>query len=80
MNAANDSHGSMANLQAALEANFIKWLNRCFIERLIADFWYVTMDQSACKRQTISYELFEDGKWLYDSSEHIKRLHRILDS
>ncbi|HVP92773.1 MAG TPA: winged helix-turn-helix transcriptional regulator [Acidobacteriota bacterium] len=60
--------------------NLIAWLNRLFIEKLIADFWYVTMDQSACKRQTISYELFEDGKWLYDSSEHIKRLHRILDS
>ena len=60
--------------------NLIRWLNHLFIQKSIADFWYVTLDQTTYKRQTISYEYYEDGKWLYDSSERIKRLRKILDS
>jgi DNA-binding Lrp family transcriptional regulator len=58
--------------------NFVAVLNRLFAEGLITNFFYVTLDQFAYRRQTISYEYFQNGKWLYDHSERIKRLRGIL--
>jgi len=60
--------------------NFVGVLNRLFMEGLITDFFYVTLDQAAYSRQTISYEYFENGRWLYNHSERIERLRRILDA
>jgi len=59
--------------------NFIRALNRLFVEGLITDFFYVTLDQSAYRRQTISYEYFENGRWLYDHSERVERLQKICE-
>lgn len=60
--------------------NFMGFLNRLFVEGLITDFFYVTLDQSAYRRQTVSYEYFENGRWLYDHSERVERLQRILEA
>jgi len=60
--------------------NFVGVLNRLFVEGLITDFFYVTLDQAAYSRQTISYEYFENGRWLYNHSERIEKLHRILET
>jgi DNA-binding Lrp family transcriptional regulator len=53
--------------------NFIKVLNRLFVEGLITDFFYVTLDQSAYRRQTISYEYFENGRWLQKELKDCRR-------
>jgi len=60
--------------------NFIKVLNRLFVEGLITDFFYVTLDQSAYRRQTISYEYFKNGRWLYDHLEGVERLQKICEA
>jgi DNA-binding Lrp family transcriptional regulator len=60
--------------------NFMGFLNRLFVEGLITDFFYVTLDQSAYRRQTVSYEYFENGRWLYDHSERVERLQKILEA
>ena len=57
--------------------NLIKSLNRLYIEGLIKDFFYVTLDPTSYKRQTISYEYFENGKWAYNSEEKINKLKEI---
>jgi DNA-binding Lrp family transcriptional regulator len=57
--------------------NLIKSLNRLYSEGVIKNFTYVTLDPKAYKRQTISYEYFESGKWTYDAEEKIKKLKEI---
>jgi hypothetical protein len=59
--------------------NFAAVLNRLFVEGFITDFFYVTLDQATYRRQTISYEYFENGRWLYDHSERIEKLQSILE-
>lgn len=59
-------------------SNLVKSLNRLYIEGLIKDFFYVTLDPASYRRQTISYKYFENGKWAYDSKEKIKRLKEII--
>lgn len=58
--------------------NLVKSLNRLYIEGLIKDFLYVTLDPASYRRQTISYEYFENGKWTYNSQEKIKKLKEII--
>jgi DNA-binding Lrp family transcriptional regulator len=57
---------------------FVTVLNRLFVEGLITDFFYVTLDQFAFRRQTISYEYFENGRWMYNHLERMDRLQKIL--
>lgn len=57
--------------------NLIKSLNRLYSEGLIKNFLYATLDPTSYKRQTISYEYFENGKWTYNSEEKLKRLWEI---
>jgi hypothetical protein len=57
--------------------NLIKSLNRLYSEDLIKNFFYLTLDSTAYKRQTISYEYFENGKWTYNHEEKIKKLQEI---
>ena len=59
--------------------NFMRALNQLFVEGFVTGFFYVTLDQSAYRRQTISYEYFENGRWLYDHSERVKKLLKILE-
>jgi DNA-binding Lrp family transcriptional regulator len=58
--------------------NLVKSLNRLYIEGLVKEFFYVILDPTSYRRQTISYEYFENGKWTYDSKEKIKKLKEII--
>jgi len=58
--------------------SLIKSLNRLYVEGSIKDFIYVTLDPTSYTRQTISYEYFENGKWMYDPEEKIKKLKEII--
>ncbi len=60
--------------------NFVEALNLLFVEGLITNFFYVTLNQSAYRRQTISYEYFGNGRWLYNHSERVERLQKILET
>jgi DNA-binding Lrp family transcriptional regulator len=60
--------------------NFVDALNHLFVEGLITDFFYVTLNQSAYRRQTISYEYFENHRWLYNHSERVEALKKILEN
>lgn len=57
--------------------NLVRSLNRLYVEGLIKNFFYVTLDPTSYKRQTISYEYFENGKWTYNSEEKIEKLKKI---
>ena len=57
--------------------NLIKALNSLFTKNLIKSFTYATLDPTSYRRQTISYEYFENGKWIYASEEKIKKLREI---
>jgi len=55
-------------------SNFIESLNRLVERGLLRDFFYATFDVASFRRQTVSYEFFKDGKWLYDHDEKMKKL------
>jgi len=57
----------------------IESLNRLYSEGLIKNFFYVTLEPTAYKRQTIAYKNFENGKWTYNSEEKIKKLKEISE-
>ncbi len=57
--------------------NLIHSLNKMVRENLITDFFYVNLDITSFKRQTISYEFFKDKSWSFDYKERLKRLTEI---
>ena len=59
-------------------SNFVESLDRLAVKGLVEDFFYVSLDVASFKRQTISYEHFQDGKWTYKTSEKVEKLARIV--
>jgi DNA-binding Lrp family transcriptional regulator len=59
-------------------SNFVELLNRLSMKGIIEDFFYVSLDVTSFKRQTVSYEFFRDGKWAYDAAQSTERLARIV--
>jgi hypothetical protein len=59
-------------------SGFVDLLNRLSVKGVIEDFFYVSLDIGSFKRQTVSYEFFHEGKWVYDASEAIEKLVRIV--
>jgi len=59
-------------------SNFLTSLNRLTIEEIIQDFTYVFIDIPSFKRQTVSYEYFHEGRWVYNHAEEIKKLIKML--
>jgi hypothetical protein len=53
-------------------------LNHLTREDIIQDFSYVSLDVPSFKRQTVSYEYFHDGKWVYDFGDQIEKLTKIV--
>jgi DNA-binding Lrp family transcriptional regulator len=53
--------------------NLIKSLNQLYSDGLVENFFYVTLDPSSYRRQTISYEHFENGKWKYNAKEKMEK-------
>lgn len=58
-------------------SNFMTSLNHLTIKEIIEDFFYVSIDVPSFKRQTVSYEYFEDGKWMYNHDRQIERMMKI---
>jgi hypothetical protein len=59
--------------------NLIKSLNQLYRAGLINSLFYVTLDPTSYRRQTISYEFFNDGKWSYDAEAKMKKLKEISE-
>jgi DNA-binding Lrp family transcriptional regulator len=58
--------------------NLLSSLNRLTVKGIVQSFFYVFIDLSSFKRQTISYELFKNGAWEYSLEEKIKKLNKIV--
>ncbi len=58
--------------------NFVGSLNHLAVKRLIEDYFHVSLDVASFKRQTVSYELFHDGKWTYNATEKIEKLAKAV--
>ena len=59
-------------------SNLIESLNLLATKNIIEDFHYVSLDVASFKRQTLSYEFFENGKWTYDKAEANAKLARLI--
>jgi len=59
-------------------SNFIESLKRLIERGVLRDFFHVTLDVASFRRQTVSYEYFKDGKWIFDHEEKIKKLMTIV--
>ena len=58
---------------------FIDSLSQLIKEGLLQSYEYVVQDLRKTARQTISYEYFKNGTWVYDHNKHIKGLHDLLE-
>ena len=58
---------------------FIDALSQLINEDLLQNYQYVIQDLRKTARQTIPYEYFKNGTWVYDYNEHIKGLHGLLE-
>ncbi len=57
---------------------FVDILSRLIRSGLLRNYSYVIVDPIVSKRQTLSYEFFQKGKWLYDHEKMIKNLERTV--
>lgn len=53
---------------------FIDALSKLIRADMLRSYNYVILDLRKVKRQTISYEYFKDGLWIYDHNKHIQTL------
>jgi DNA-binding Lrp family transcriptional regulator len=58
--------------------SFIKTLSKLARDKFLQSYDYVIRDLDSATRQTISYEYFEKGKWIYEHEKHIKKLRRLI--
>jgi DNA-binding Lrp family transcriptional regulator len=52
-------------------------LSRLTQENIVSNFFYVTLDISSYKRQTVSYEFFKENAWVYNPKEILENLRKI---
>jgi len=57
---------------------FKEVLSKLIKRGFLQTYEYVMEDFGARDRQTISYEFFKDKSWIYDHTEHLKRLHNLV--
>jgi len=57
--------------------NFIDTLSKLVRTCLLRSYSYVILDLRKVKRQTISYEFFKNGSWIYDHYKHIQTLRDL---
>lgn len=57
---------------------FVASLNRLTVKGIIHDFFYVFLDMSSFKRQTVSYEHFDNGTWSLNYEEKMGKLTKIV--
>jgi len=56
---------------------FIDSLSRLTRENVVTNFFYVTLDISSSKRQTVSYEFFKENAWTCNQRESLEKLKNI---
>ncbi len=59
-------------------SSFLASLNRLTTKGIIQDMVYVFVDVPSYRRQTISYENFRQGEWVYNHEETVNRLTKIV--
>lgn len=57
---------------------FIDSLAKLIRLGLLKSYQYVIQHFGKASRQTISYEYFKDGSWVYDHKKHIENLHNLV--
>lgn len=57
---------------------FIEALSKLARLGYLQDYFYVIQDLNKTSRQTISYEYFKNGKWIYDHDKHIETLQNLV--
>jgi len=57
---------------------FIDSLSDLIRKGFLSDYQYLIQDLGKTSRQTIAYEHFKDGKWLYDHKKHIENLRNLV--
>jgi DNA-binding Lrp family transcriptional regulator len=53
---------------------FVDTLSKLVRESMLSSYSYLILDLRNAKRQTISYEYFKNGAWVYDHNKHLKNL------
>jgi len=51
-------------------------LSRLTRENVVTNFFYVTLDISSFKRQTVAYEFFKENTWIYNQRESLQKLKK----
>jgi len=59
-------------------AKFIDTLAKLIGLGLLKSYQYMIQHLGKTSRQTISYEYFKDGSWVYDHKKHIENLHKLV--
>jgi len=59
-------------------SNFMMSLNRLTMEEIVQDFFYVSIDVPSFKRQTVAYEYFHKGNWVYNPAQEIRKLTKTF--
>ena len=57
---------------------FLKVLSELVRSKVLQSYHYAIQDLESSLRQTISYEYFKDGAWIYDHKKHIENLHNLV--
>jgi len=58
--------------------NFIDALSKLIYLGFLKSYSYVIQDLRKAQRQTISYEYFKNGSWIYDHNKHIQNLRNLV--
>jgi len=58
---------------------FLDALSKLVRVGLLQSYNYVILDIRKVQRQTISYEYFKNGSWIYDHQKHIKNLRNLVE-
>jgi len=59
--------------------NFVDTLSKLINMGFLQDYSYVIQDLKRAQRQTISYEYFKKGSWIYDHHKHIQNLKELVE-
>jgi len=57
---------------------FIDALSKVIQQGSLQDYNYVFVDQKRTARETVRYEFFEDGAWIYEHYKHMKKLQDLV--
>jgi DNA-binding Lrp family transcriptional regulator len=59
--------------------NFVDALSKLINMGCLASYSYVIQDIRKAQRQTISYEYFRNGGWIYDHAKHVRNLKGLIE-